>query len=223
MRDWRHVLRTADAVCFDVDSTVSPDEGIDRLAEVAGQGEAVAAMTRAAMGGGMSVEQVFAQRFTVFKPSRQLVEETLRRFPPAATPGVAVFIGALRARGVSVHLVSGGFAPLVLPVAALVGVPADHVHCNDLHFDRDGAFAGYTAERATCRTRGKALLLEQLIAAHGWKRVVMIGDGATDLEARPPASLFIGYGGVVVRERVKAGADHFTTDFAELTAALTTG
>ena len=41
----------------------------------------------------------------------------------------------------------------------------------------------------------------------------MIGDGVTDMQARPPADLFIGFGGVVVRESVKQGADWFVTDF----------
>ena len=54
----------------------------------------------------------------------------------------------------------------------------------------------------------------------GYKTVAMVGDGATDLEARPPADLFVGYGGVVVREKVKAGADIFVTDFGDLIAAL---
>lgn len=37
--------RTADAVCFDVDSTVCVDEGIDELAEFCGAGKAVAEWT----------------------------------------------------------------------------------------------------------------------------------------------------------------------------------
>jgi phosphoserine phosphatase len=40
----------------------------------------------------------------------------------------------------------------------------------------------------------------------------MVGDGATDMQAKPPADLFIGYGGVVVREAVRDGADLFVTD-----------
>ncbi len=48
----------------------------------------------------------------------------------------------------------------------------------------------------------------------------MIGDGATDLEARPPADGFIGYGGIVVRETVKAKADWFITDFNDLLKVL---
>lgn len=38
---WRH----ADAVCFDVDSTVCIDEGIDELADFCGAGKAVAEWT----------------------------------------------------------------------------------------------------------------------------------------------------------------------------------
>jgi phosphoserine phosphatase len=38
------VWRAADCVCFDVDSTVVVDEGIDELAEYVGKGKEVAAM-----------------------------------------------------------------------------------------------------------------------------------------------------------------------------------
>ena len=37
----KEIWRTADAVCFDVDSTVVEEEGIDELAEFCGVGEAV--------------------------------------------------------------------------------------------------------------------------------------------------------------------------------------
>jgi phosphoserine phosphatase len=38
--------RIAEAVCFDVDSTVCVDEGIDELAAFCGAGDAVAEWTR---------------------------------------------------------------------------------------------------------------------------------------------------------------------------------
>lgn len=46
--------------------------------------------------------------------------------------------------------------------------------------------------------------------------VTMIGDGATDLEASPPADNFIGYGGNVVREEVRNRAHYYVTDFQQL-------
>ncbi len=58
---------------------------------------------------------------------------------------------------------------------------------------------------------------------YGTDRIVMIGDGITDLEARPPASFFIGYGGNVVRERVKQEADYFVFSFEELLNLISRG
>jgi phosphoserine phosphatase len=48
----------------------------------------------------------------------------------------------------------------------------------------------------------------------------MIGDGATDMQARPPAKAFIGYGGIIEREKVKNGADWFIKDFNEILSIL---
>lgn len=42
MTDVRSILRSADCVCFDVDSTVVTDEGIDELAAFVGLGDQVA-------------------------------------------------------------------------------------------------------------------------------------------------------------------------------------
>jgi phosphoglycolate phosphatase-like HAD superfamily hydrolase len=54
----------------------------------------------------------------------------------------------------------------------------------------------------------------------------MVGDGATDLEARTEpgaACLFVGYGGVVVRANVAAAADWYVHRIDELTEALAGG
>lgn len=216
----RALWSSARAVCFDVDSTVSPDEGIDLLAAQAGAGEAVAALTRAAMAGGVRFEDALRARLDLVRPSRDLVAACLRTHPPRATPHARELIAALTARGVHVYLVSGGFADMVLPLADLVGVPRARVIANALRYNAIGDYAGFDEGAPTSRSGGKALALAQLKAAHGYAPLVMVGDGATDLEARPPADLFVGYGGVVVRERVRREADWFVTDFAELLEAL---
>lgn len=51
----------------------------------------------------------------------------------------------------------------------------------------------------------------------------MVGDGATDLEARKEegaACLFVGYGGVVVRGNIAAAADWYVMRIEDLTEAL---
>ena len=71
----------------------------------------------------------------------------------------------------------------------------------------------------------EARIIEELKAQHGYKSVLMIGDGANDMEARDcpkhdGADAFIGFGGVKVREVVREGADWFVTDFWDLIEEL---
>ncbi|MBA0821332.1 hypothetical protein Goarm_018198 [Gossypium armourianum] len=74
--------RSADAVCFDVDSTVCVDEGIDELAEFCGAGRAVAEWTARAMGGSVPFEEALSARLSLFKPSLTQVQDFLDKRPP---------------------------------------------------------------------------------------------------------------------------------------------
>lgn len=84
----------------------------------------------------------------------------------------------------------------------------------------DGRYAGFDTTALTSRDGGKAAAVRAIKEARGYATVAMVGDGATDLQARPPASIFIGYGGVVSRPAVAAGADWFVTDFAPVIEAV---
>ena len=75
----------------------------------------------------------------------------------------------------------------------------------------------------TSRAGGKAKVVADLKAAHSFASIVMIGDGATDMEARDVpggADAFIGFGGVQVRDKVKLGADWFVHSFSEIMGVL---
>ena len=132
---------------------------------------------------------------------------------------------ALQDRGTAVALVSGGFRQIIEPIADTLGIPTDHVHANNLLFAADGSYAGFDPAEFTSRTGGKAEACKALRAAHGYKHVVMVGDGATDMEARQPggADIFVCYGGVVFREKVAAGADWLIMDIRTLLRALPSG
>lgn len=217
----RALFAAAQAVCFDVDSTVIQDEGIDVLAAYAGVGAEVAAMTADAMGGSLPFEVALERRLALIRPSRELVARCLTAHPPRLTPGVATLVATLHARGVAVYLISGGFRAMIEPVAERLAIAKERVIANAILFHDDGSYAGFDANEPTSRSGGKATAIARLQAERALSPLIMIGDGVTDLEARPPADGFIGFGGVVVREKVKAGADWFVTDFDELTAALT--
>eukprot|EP00002_Diphylleia_rotans_P015287 TRINITY_DN2969_c0_g1_i1.p1 TRINITY_DN2969_c0_g1~~TRINITY_DN2969_c0_g1_i1.p1 ORF type:complete len:249 (+),score=64.22 TRINITY_DN2969_c0_g1_i1:75-821(+) len=207
------IFRRAKAVCFDVDSTVCDDEGIDRLAEFAGVGDKVKQLTASAMGGSMKFQDALKVRLDLIQPTTQLLERLLSEKPHQFTPGVQRLVDHLHGRGVHVYLVSGGFRQMINPMAHELGIPQSRVYANNLLFEKDGKFAGFDANEPTSQSGGKAVVVGRLKKDFGYDTVVMVGDGATDLEAKPPADLFLGYGGIVVREIVKQKADHFITDF----------
>lgn len=102
-------MKSSQAVCFDVDSTVCTDEGIDELAAFLGAGEAVAEWTRKAMGGGVPFQDALKARLDLMNPSRDQVAAFLAANPPKLSPGIKELVAALKANGKDVYLVSGGF------------------------------------------------------------------------------------------------------------------
>jgi phosphoserine phosphatase len=50
------------------------------------------------------------------------------------------------------------------------------------------------------------------VRARSKGKAVFIGDGITDLEAKPAVELFIGFGGVRQRERVCGESDVYLTE-----------
>lgn len=215
-------LKSAHAVCFDVDSTVCQNEGLDDFAEFCGKGEAIAKLTREAMGGSVPFEVALGQRLDLLQPTRQQLHDFIEAEPPRLTAGVADLIKALHSRGTPVHLISGGFTDIIFPCADLVGVPHENVIANVMLFNDDGSYRGFDDTVFTSRSGGKAKAVSAIIerlSAGGIEDpiVVMVGDGATDLEAKPPAKAVIGFGGVVTREVVREKSDWFVKDFDEVT------
>lgn len=51
---------------------------------------------------------------------------------------------------------------------------------------------GFDESQPTSESGGKPRALQRLIEEHKLQCVAMVGDGATDLEAAPPAHVFIG-------------------------------
>jgi 2-hydroxy-3-keto-5-methylthiopentenyl-1-phosphate phosphatase len=50
-----------------------------------------------------------------------------------------------------------------------------------------GNYAGFDEKQPTCNDNGKATVIQLLKDRHGYKRLIHIGDGVTDLDACPPA------------------------------------
>eukprot|EP00386_Alphamonas_edax_P005030 GDKI01015797.1.p1 GENE.GDKI01015797.1~~GDKI01015797.1.p1 ORF type:complete len:247 (+),score=82.47 GDKI01015797.1:91-831(+) len=221
----KQAIQSAKVVCFDVDSTVLTSEAIDDLASYLGKAEEVSRLTKLAMEGGMPYQEALHLRLEAMQPSLQQLRAFCEGETLKLSPGIAELVALLHARGTHVWLVSGGFRAVIEPVAEALEIPKARIYANRLLFDEEsGAYKGFDREEPTSRDGGKAEVVGRLKQQHGSESViVMVGDGATDLQARPPADAFIGYGGVVVREKVAQGADWFVRDFQEVIQLLKGG
>uniref|UniRef100_A0A2M4CJ63 Phosphoserine phosphatase n=2 Tax=Anopheles darlingi TaxID=43151 RepID=A0A2M4CJ63_ANODA len=221
--DAREALKKANIVCFDVDSTIITEEGIDELAQYCGKGSEVAALTKEAMGGSMTFQEALKRRLDLIKPSQRQIREFLKTHPSTISPGVKELIEQLRKNNASVFLISGGFDCLIEPVADALQIPLCNLYANRLFFNYNGTYASFDVTQPTSRSGGKGEAIKAIksqvtggVGSGADKIVAMIGDGMTDLEACPPANMFIGYGGNAVREEVQKRATYYVTNFADL-------
>ncbi|XP_052090293.1 phosphoserine phosphatase-like isoform X3 [Mytilus californianus] len=173
-------------------------------------------LTNKAMGGNVSFREALNERLKIVQPTRQKVADFLSQHPPQFTPGIKELVSCLGKRRVPVYLVSGGFQSILVPVAEQLGLPIENIIANRLKFYYNGDYAGFDENQPTSSSGGKKVVVETLKNKHGYKSLVMIGDGATDMEACPPADAFIGFGGNIIREKVKQSAPWFVTDMQEL-------
>lgn len=203
------------AVVLDVDSTVAGLEGIDWLARHRGDAAvaAVAELTAQAMDGRVRLEEVYGRRLAIIRPSRGDVEALARAYLDAVTPDAASVVARMLGAGVRVVLVSGGLRPALLPLATSLGIPPDDVHAIGLHFDESGEYAGFEQDSPLTTQTGKLDIVRSLALP---APALMVGDGATDLAARPAVQAFAAYTGFITREAVVREADHRLTSFREL-------
>lgn len=209
-------LANADAVCFDVDSTVIQEEGIDVLADSLGKGAEVSAWTLKAMEGDTKFEDALAARLDIIKPSKSSILKCLEDHPLQLSPGVDRLVEVLMENGTHVYLVSGGFRIMIEPVAKTLSISKDNIVANTIFFDEDsesGEYSGFCREEPTSADMGKPKAVKMLKDEHGYETVVMVGDGATDAQAKPPADAFIGFGGVAIRDAVREKACWYVYDF----------
>ncbi len=181
---------------FDMDSTLISIECIDEIAAAAGKKDEVAAITEAAMRG----------EITDFKDSLRRRLALLKGVPISAleqvlstrlqfNPGARALCAALKAAGLKLLLVSGGFTYFTRYVAAELGM--DFVRSNELEF-KDGALTGGLVMQAwgeICDGEEKRRMLLECCAAIGCTpaQAMAVGDGANDLPMMGAAGLSVAY------------------------------
>ena len=200
---------------FDCDSTLSSIEGIDELGRARGSEifKMVEELTNRAMNGEVPISEVFGLRMEIIRPDRATADAVAQRYLETMVPGAPEVIARLKAEGWTPVILSGGFAPLIQPLAQRLGI--DHVEAVPLHFNEAGEYAGYGTDYPTTRNGGKPEIIREWKQALLPEVTAMMGDGVSDLEAKGEVDLFIGFGGVVPREAVRQGSHVWLTTMAD--------
>ena len=198
----------------DMDSTIIEQECLDELAEAAGHGALVAAITERAMRGELDFAEALRERVATLAglPEGVIDEVLARRI--TLTPGARTLTATMRARGGACVLVSGGFTRFTGPVAERAGFDAHHGNVLEI---RDGVLTGAVVPPILGR-EAKAERLAEELAARGLAPddALCVGDGANDLAMLAAVPL-----GVAFRAKpVTAAAAPVRIDHGDLTALL---
>ncbi|WP_329248103.1 phosphoserine phosphatase SerB [Actinoallomurus sp. NBC_01490] len=177
-------------IVMDVDSTLIQGEVIELLAEHAGRGAQVAAITEAAMRGDLDFEGSLRERVAMLEGLDEGVLETVRH-SVEFSPGVRTLVRTLKRLDYKFAIVSGGFTQITDSLAADLGI--DYAAANVLEI-KDGRLTGRLVGPIIDRP-GKAAALERFAAEAGvpLSQTVAIGDGANDLDMIAAAGLGIAY------------------------------
>lgn len=163
----------------DMDSTMIGQECIDELADMAGVGPRVAAITARAMNGELDFEGALIERVGLLKGLPESVIGKVLAERITFTPGGQELIATMKANGGYAALVSGGFTAFTEAVAGALGF--DENRANTL-LAEDGHLTGDVARPILGREAKIAALKEisvRLGLAHA--EVMAVGDGANDL------------------------------------------
>lgn len=211
-----------DLIFFDCDSTLSTIEGIDELAKLKGKEWRVGLLTQKAMDGDLDLEQVYGKRLQAIRPTRGQLKAVEDRYAETIVPDVLPVLEALRYLNKQIFIISGGLAEPVRGFGKRLGVNPANIRAVEVEYNQlSGDWWRYHEPGAQHRqtyldydegpltvTSGKPDIIRELSRGkHG--RRLMVGDGSSDLATRDVVDLFVGFGGVVSREKVRQQAAAF--------------
>jgi len=207
IRKDRKILPTGyDIVVFDCDSTLTKIEGIDELARMKGKEEEICKLTTAVMEGKAKFRQTLKRKLEIVRPCKKDLARLANLYVKNKVKGAKETIAGLKRMGSKVYIVSGAYLEALLPFAKYLGIPNENVFAINLKFRKNGDYFSPDWKNPLTRNKGKRHIIQKL-AKQG--KTMLIGDGATDLEAKNVVDLFVGFGGVICRPIVREKADIF--------------
>jgi len=187
-------------ICFDMDSTLIKTEVIDELADRAGVGEEVRAITEKAMRGEIDFSESFVQRIALLKGlDESVMREVAENLP--IMDGAKRLMSILKKCGFKIAILSGGFSYFGNQLKKLFDV--DYVYANELEIV-DGKLTGrHLGDIVDGKRKAELLKLIAQVEKIDLEQVIAVGDGANDLPMLNLAGLGIAFH---AKPKVKANA-----------------
>ena len=192
--------RSRRLICFDMDSTLIETEVIDELADRAGVGAEVRAITESAMRGEIDFRESFTRRVALLKGlDVSVMDEIARNLP--ITEGLERMMTILKRVGYKTAILSGGFTYFGNYLRQRYGF--DYVYANELEVENDKLTGRYVGEIVDGRRKAELLRLLCQFEGINLSQSVAVGDGANDLPMLNLAGLGIAFH---AKPKVKATA-----------------
>ena len=189
-------------ICFDMDSTLIQTECIDELAERAGVGAEVRAITESAMRGEIDFKESFTRRVSLLKGLDVSVMQDIAEHLPI-TEGVDRLMTILKRCVYKIAILSGGFTYFGEHLQRKYGI--DYVYANELEVDENGKLTGrYVGEIVDGHRKAELLKLIAQVEKVNLAQTIAVGDGANDLPMISEAGLGIAFH---AKPRVVANAE----------------
>ena len=193
--------RSRRLICFDMDSTLIETEVIDELADRAGVGAEVRAITESAMRGEIDFCESFKRRCALLKGlDVSVMDEIARNLP--ITEGLERLMTVLKRVGYKTAILSGGFTYFGNYLRQRYGF--DFVYANELEVENGKLTGRYLGEIVDGRRKAELLRLLCQFEGINTAQAIAVGDGANDLPMLGLAGLGIAFH---AKPKVKATAE----------------
>ncbi|HOH74420.1 MAG: phosphoserine phosphatase SerB [Paludibacteraceae bacterium] len=177
-------------ICFDMDSTLIQTEVIDELAEKAGVGKKVRAITEAAMRGEIDFNESFIKRVALLKGLDESVMEEIAQNLPIMD-GAKRLMTILKKYGFKIAILSGGFTYFGNALKKQFDV--DYVYANELEIVNGKLTGKHLGEIVDGKRKAELLRLIAQFEKIELEQVIAVGDGANDLPMLNLAGLGIAF------------------------------
>lgn len=192
--------RTRRLICFDMDSTLIKTEVIDELADRAGVGAQVRAITESAMRGEIDFKESFTKRVALLKGLDESVMKDIAENLPIMD-GADRLMTVLKKSGFKIAILSGGFTYFGEYLKKRFGV--DYVYANNLEIENGKLTGRFVGDIIDGKRKAELLSLIAQVEKIEIEQVIAVGDGANDLPMLNLAGLGIAFH---AKPKVKANA-----------------